>query len=195
MARTIFVSEDYIKSNTVIDDNVNAKTLLSIAYDAQEFYIEPLLGTRLYNKLKSDVEANSVTGDYLTLLNDYVVPTLVKWVEVEEVVMNHYRLRNKGTMIKSSENSQPASFRDLEFRLERASQKADQYGIKMVDYLQCNTDLFPEYCENDEGGELQPVRSAAKSGMYLGNAKKYYGKERDVYRYKKGYGFGYGCGW
>jgi len=183
MARVIFITESYIKSNTVVDDNVNATTLLSIAYDAQEQYIEPLLGTRLYNKLKTEVTADTLTGDYLTLMNDYVVPTLIKWIEHDFIPENHYRLRNVGTTVKSGEFGQSASFSELKFRMDMASKKAELKGLKMIDYLTCNTSSFPEYTINDKGGEIPAINSAARTGWYLGNSKVNYGeKEKDLKR-------------
>jgi hypothetical protein len=177
MARTLFVTEDYIKTNTVIDDQVDAQTLLVIAYDAQELYIEPLLGSRLYNKLKSDVEGSTLAGDYLTLMNTYVVQTLLKWIDHDYLPMSTFRSRNIGVGTKSGEFGNSASRSDLTFRMGLAENKANLIGMKMIDYLECNTDLFPEYCTNDQGGELDPLNSASKTGIYLGQAKNRYGKD------------------
>jgi len=177
MAKVLFITEDYFKSNTVVSDNVGAKVLTAAIQDAQAMYIEPLLGTRLYEALKTKIIGGTLTGDYLTLMNDYVVNTLVKWTEHDIIYMNNYKIRNKGTSTKNSENSQTVSFQELNFLMEKAQRKADFYGMKMVDYLTCNTSLFPEYCTNDEGGEVSPLKSAARTGLYLGQAKKYYGKK------------------
>jgi hypothetical protein len=185
MAEVLFLSEDFFKSKTVVDDNVGAKTLKAIIARSQDFYIEPLLGTDLYEKLKTDIAASTITGNYLTLLTDWVVPTLILYVESEVVYQNHYRLRNKGTQVKNSENSSPASLDELKFKMDRAQNMAEQKGMKMIAYLCDNEDLFPEYCDNEDGGDLDPIRSAASVGWVLGNVKLYDGKkDKDYYENK-----------
>jgi len=181
MAVTLFVTEDYIKTHTVIDDQVDAKTLMVVVADAQQLYIEPLLGTRLYDKLKTEVVANTLAGNYLTLMNTYVVPTLLKWIVHDWTPLNHFRLRNVGTTTKNGEFGSSASRSDLTFRMGLAENKANLIGMKMIDYLECNTALFPEYCTNDLGGELQPKNSATSTGIYLGQSKKYYGNDNKKY--------------
>ena len=180
MAKVLFITTDYFKSNTVSSDQISDKVLAATIADAQAMYIEPLLGTRLYEALKTKIIGATLTGDYLTLMNDYVVITLLKWVEHDLYYMNTYKNRNKGVSTKNSENSSPASFNELNFLMDKAQRKADFYGIKLVDYLICNSNLFPEYCTNDEGGEISPSRSAAKTGMYLGNAKRNYYTKQDA---------------
>ena len=44
---------------------------------AQQIDIQNLLGTDLYNKISADIIADSLTGDYLTLVNTYVQPCLI----------------------------------------------------------------------------------------------------------------------
>ena len=177
MAKVLFITTDYYKSNTVTSDQVGDKVLAATIADAQAMYIEPLLGTRLYEELKSKIIGGTLAGDYLTLMNDYVVITLLKWTEHDLFYMNNYKNRNKGVSTKNSENATTVSFNELNFLMEKAERKANFYGIKLVDYLVCNSNLFPEYCTNDEGGEISPVSSAAKSGLYLGNARKFYTKK------------------
>jgi len=177
MATVLFITADYYKSNTVTSDQVGDKVLAATIADAQAMYIEPLLGTRLYEALKTKIIGGTLAGDYLTLMNDYVVITLLKWTEHDLFYMNNYKNRNKGVSTKNSENATTVSFNELNFLMEKAERKANFYGIKLVDYLVCNSALFPEYCTNDEGGEISPVSSAAKSGLYLGNARKFYTKK------------------
>jgi len=177
MATVLFITADYYKSNTVTSDQIGDKVLAATIADAQAMYIEPLLGTRLYEALKTKIIGGTLAGDYLTLMNDYVVITLLKWTEHDLFYMNNYKNRNKGVSTKNSENATTVSCNELNCLLEKGERKANFCGIKLVDYLVCNSALFPEYCTNDEGGEISPVSSAAKSGMYLGNARKFYTKK------------------
>ena len=182
MAKTLFLSEDFFKSKSPVSDALGAKTFSATVERAQDFYIEPLLGTDLYEKLKTDVAAATITGNYLTLLTDWVVPTLILYVEVELTYQNHFRIANIGTTTKSSDNSTSVSLEELKFRMNRIQNMAEQKGQKMIAYLCDNEDLFPEYCDNEDGGDLDPIRSAANVGWVLGNVKLYDGKkDKDYY--------------
>lgn len=188
MAEVLFTNSEYIKANTVINGNVDEKVLMATIKDAQNIHIHSLLGTKLYKKLQAEVEANienstPYTACYEELICDYILPCLTKWVQYELTYMNHFRYRDKGTQVKNSQFGQPANFQDLTFLMDRERDKAEHYGNLMVTYLQCNTDKFPEYCDNTEGGEIDPVNNAFTSNIYLGlentNGKTY--KDEDDY--------------
>ena len=77
--RNPFISVEYLRRNTIISDNVDAKVLLSIIKMAESKYIKLSIGTSLYDKLHTDVMNNSVSGVYKTLLDDYILPTLTQY--------------------------------------------------------------------------------------------------------------------
>ena len=109
-----FISENYLKSTTVIDDNVDMKLLNPTLRLVQEKYILQILGTALYDKLVSDVSASSLSGSYKTLMDDYILPTMSWYVMLESPIPLGYRFMNKGVMRKNSDNSQPADIADLQ---------------------------------------------------------------------------------
>jgi len=49
----LFISETYVKNNTLIDENVDMRLILPSIKDAQELRIHPILGTPLYDDLKA----------------------------------------------------------------------------------------------------------------------------------------------
>ena len=49
MSRVLFISESYVKDNTVLDENVDAKLLRNVIEDVQRIKFEQYLGTDLYN--------------------------------------------------------------------------------------------------------------------------------------------------
>ena len=49
---------------------------------AQDSQIQPILGTDLFNKLKTDITAGTISGVYETLLQDYVQMATLKWTLV-----------------------------------------------------------------------------------------------------------------
>ena len=110
MAKVLFITENFIKENSPIDENVDVKFLRSTIYDAQRDYIKPILGSDLYDKIESDISGSTLTGDYLTLVNDYVSESLLKWVIFELTDVLLYKYRNKNVSKQDSENAQPVNY-------------------------------------------------------------------------------------
>ncbi len=71
MAEILFISDVYIKKYTQVNGAVDSQLLYPSVYLAQDKYLQPWLGTNLYNKLKDDIAANTLSGDYETLVTEY----------------------------------------------------------------------------------------------------------------------------
>ena len=77
---TLLVSQTYLREQSLISDNVDFKLLTPIIRIVQTIDIQQLLGTNLYDKILTDVEATSLTGNYKTLVDDYVLPAMVYYI-------------------------------------------------------------------------------------------------------------------
>ena len=49
----LFISEQYVKNTTLIDENVDVRLILPSIKDCQELRIHPILGTPLYEDLNT----------------------------------------------------------------------------------------------------------------------------------------------
>ena len=54
-AQVLFLSEQTLKQRSVLQDNVDMKIVTPTIIEVQEFYILPILGTSLYNELKTQI--------------------------------------------------------------------------------------------------------------------------------------------
>ena len=70
------VTSQQIKTRTSLGGNVDPDKFLHLVDDAEALVLEPVLGTKLYDKIVSDVGDASISGNYLTIYNDYIVPIL-----------------------------------------------------------------------------------------------------------------------
>ena len=77
MIQSQFISTDYIFKYTIIEQNVDADLVVKMIWKAQTTNIQEILGTNLYNRLVNDTP--NFTGQYLTLMNNYVQPALSEW--------------------------------------------------------------------------------------------------------------------
>ena len=162
----LFISETYVKNNTVIDENVDMRQILPSIRDAQELRILPILGTPLYEDLKTKITATTLTADDIILLDDYIAPCMAQWTLYECSVTMLFKYRNKTVGTKSSENGQPISYQDLQFLRDDWKNKAEEREARLINYLTDNTTLYPTYTQVSD--DLNPRTTAYQTSFYLG---------------------------
>lgn len=154
----LFVNTDYLKHLTTLSGSVNDAYIVPAVILAQDKYMQQYLGTDLYEKLRSDIKAGNLSGNYLTLMDNWVRKSTAWWSMVELIPNLYVQLDNGGLMIRSAENTNQISQDDLHREIERARQNAQFYTNRMIEYL-CNNDtLFPEYSSNT-AEEMRPERT------------------------------------
>jgi len=171
MARTLLIDMDYIKDNSILDDNVDERLMVDALWTAQREYIKPILGTDLFDDIIAKADAGTLAGDDLTLVNTYIAPCLLKYLVFEMTPILAYKYRNKGVVQQTSENSQATAFEDLNHLLNRWRDKAEMFGQDIVNYLCANSTLFPLYTSNSDGDDIYPTNSVYSGGLYLGGGK------------------------
>lgn len=172
MANVLFISETFLKQNTQVSDNVDVKYVREAILWAQDSEIQPTLGSTLYNKIKTDIEASSLTGVYKTLVDDYIQITLKHYVTAECLQMAHFKITNKGLQIQDSEQSSPASTSSIDRLVEKEINKADWYRQRLIDYLCENSSSYPEYTNPDSGVDvIQPTKNNYRTSIYLGGTR------------------------
>jgi len=166
----IFISEQALKDNSIINENVDMKVLLPTIKLAQEKFMLPILGTGLYNQIKTQVSAATVSVLNKTLLDDYIQPALIWWIMAEAPMPLTYKFMNKSVATRSSENSNAASLNDLLKLEERFKDNAEWYSQRITNYLLENSTLYPLYLSPGNGIDtIVPKRTMYSSGMYLGS--------------------------
>jgi hypothetical protein len=166
----IFISEQALKDNSIINENVDMKVLLPVIKLAQEKFMLPILGTGLYNEVKTQVSASNVSVLNKTLLDDYIQPALIWWIMAEAPMPLTYKFMNKSVATRSSENASPASLNDLLKLEERFKDNAQWYSQRITNYLLENSTLYPLYLSPGNGIDtIVPKKTMYSTGMYLGS--------------------------
>jgi len=160
MAQVLLIDSNYLKSMTAVNGSVDDNLVYPSVYLAQDKYIEQYTGTDLLTKIKTDVAGSGTTGNYTTLLNDYIRPALVWWTMVELAPNLQYRMDNGTLVQRQSEDAVPISDSVMKDMIERFKQNAIHYTRRMVDYLCHNSTLFPEYTSN-QFPDTYPARDVA----------------------------------
>ena len=77
MAKVLFIKRDDLVRNSVLSGNVDSDKFLQFIEISQEIHIQNYLGTKLYDKLRDDIVAGTLTTAYETLLDTYIQPMLI----------------------------------------------------------------------------------------------------------------------
>jgi hypothetical protein len=148
MAEAIFITREDIVKYTALNGNVDTDKFIQFVKIAQDIHIQNYLGTKLFLKLQADITANTLAGNYLTLVTTYVKPMLIHWGMVEYLPFAAYTIANKGVYKHSSENSENVQKTEVDFLIEKERNIAQSYTQRFIDYMSFNNNLFPEYRSN-----------------------------------------------
>ena len=179
----LFISEQYVKNTTLIDENVDMRLILPSISDVQELRIHPILGTPMYEDIKAKITAGTLTADEINLLDNYVAPAMAKWVMYECSASMLFKYRNKSVATKSSENSQPVSYQDLQFLRDEWKNKAEEREARLINFLCDNDNLFTKYKEHSD--DLNPRKTAYQTSYFLGAGSSNFCWKDDYNYYKK----------
>lgn len=169
---TILTSPARVKTDTPLNDSVDDNLLYPVIVTAQERNCHPILGTDLFEKLKTLIAAGEV-GDpgnenYETLLNVYMVPMLVQYTFAELIPVLRLRFINNSVVAMGSEQSTTATYDDLKPIINSANDIANFYKERAIDYLCYNSSLFPEFNSNT-GADMSPTSRNYTQGLNIGD--------------------------
>ena len=167
----LFISVQSIKDRTGLHANVDEKLVLPEIKTAQDMYILPALGSALYNELQTAVDSNTYTNLQTTLLDDYIVDTLIYFVMSELPQGLSFQFYNKGLLRKSGENQENPSMQDMIDVANRYKARAEFYKQRLIKYLKQNNALYPNYLNFGSGiDSIKPDNEGYTVSMYLGDA-------------------------
>ena len=166
MAEALLITRDDLVRFTSVNGNVDTDKFIQYIKIAQDIHIQNYLGTELLNKIKADIIATTLSGDYETLVNTYIKPMLIHWAMVEYLPFAAYTIANKGVYKHDSENATTVEKNQVHFLVEKQRQIALYYTQRFVDYINFNTASFPEYNSNSNG-DMYPRGENNLNGWYL----------------------------
>ena len=166
---TLYISATRLKKDSAIGGSVEDDLIMPYILLAQDMNILPILGTDLDAKLKSEIQGGTLAGVYKTLVEDFIQPALVQFSFVSLVPYLRLRFVNNAVVVMgATDQSSSATYDDLKPVMDTATDAAEFYRQRMIDYLRNNTSSFPEYTSNT-GADLDPTTRNYYAGINLDN--------------------------
>lgn len=166
MAEALFITRNDIVKFTALNGNVDTDKFIQFVKIAQDIHIQNYLGSKLFQKLQADIVANTLSGNYLSLLEIYIKPMLIHWSMVEYLPFAAYTIANKGVYKHTSENAENVDKNEVDYLLEKERSIAQHYTERFIDYMSFNQTLFPEYRAN-KNNDMFPDTNNNNIGWYL----------------------------
>ena len=164
---TLYISSTRLKKDSAIGGSVEDDLIMPYILLAQDMNILPILGTDLDAKLKAEIQAGSLAGAYKTLVETYIQPALVQFSFVSLVPYLRLRFVNNAVVVMgATDQSSSASYEDLEPVMNTATDAAEFYRQRCIDYLRNNQSSFSEYTSNS-GADLDPTTANYFAGINL----------------------------
>jgi hypothetical protein len=166
MPTALFIKREDIVRNTVISGNVDTDKFIQFIKIAQEIHIQNYTGTKLYDKISADIIANTLAGNYLSLVTDYLQPMLIHFAMTEYLPFAAFTVANGGVYKHTSENATSADKIEVDYLVEKERTIAKYYTERFIDYMSFNQSLFPEYNAN-VNEDIYPDRDSRPASWVL----------------------------
>ena len=183
--KTMLISVNEIKSNTLISQNVDDSYIATTIMTAQEIYLSKIIGTALYHSLQTLVynqiknTTPSIYDDehklYNELLQEWVKPLLKYRVSVDLLYNISFKIRNAGVVRNSDTNVSYAPLDEIKYLEKQFLTYYDYCCDKISRYLSANRMSFTELSENTPCYYDQAMLDkdfANSGGLFLGSSDK-----------------------
>ena len=169
MATVLFIDRTDLVRNSILDGNVDTDKFIFFIKTAQEIHIQNYLSTKMYDALTAAIVAGidlPENARWKSLLDEYVVPMLIWFTQVDYIPFASYQIRNGGMFKHRSENADTVSKDEVDYLVEKARTNAEWYSRRFIDFMSFNQTLYPEYTSNSND-DIYPSYDATFNGWVL----------------------------
>lgn len=171
MTKVFLISEDTLKSETIINDNTGSEYIKPAIETSQDIYLQQLIGSELLDKLYDLIENGKIGEEanfhYKDLIDDYITNYLKFKVLSEITLPLAYKYRNAGIVQANGDHYQQTTLRDAQMIQNHYEMRATFYAERMTKYLCANSSLFPEYRSTRNNSDIMADADAYKTNWVL----------------------------
>jgi hypothetical protein len=144
------INEMYFKQYSPIPNNYNIDEIWNFVHTSEKLWIEPILGTPLYEELLEQVNKNEVTPENSTLLLQ-IYPYLCFATCYEALPFIAYHFNEVGITSGKSENSDSVSVKGINYISNQLRAQTEAMKSLLKKFLNEHSDTYPLYRPDDCG--------------------------------------------
>ena len=152
-----FVTEQFLKTNTNITQNVDAKDLAPYIALSVKTYIQPILGYNFTNDLLTKFNAGT-TAPLEDELIEFVQFVTAFYSAYDAIPNLSFRVSNKGVQSQSGDYSASEGIAAVEYVRTNVLKFAKVHEGNMRAFLDLNKDSFPVYMADSNNDISAPDR-------------------------------------
>lgn len=173
MTNILLISEDTLKTHSVLNKNIWTDNLAPVIKATQDVDLQQILGSCLYKKLLKLVETGDIKKQeyaiYKTLLDEHILNYLIYQTLVNLIPEISTKITNMGLVTTSDEHVQNVSQAEREIVVGQYQKYADAYCKMLQGFLKENKNKISEL---DCCGEAE-LDSSATVGLWLGGSRSF----------------------
>lgn len=149
MTSTFIISEAKLRQFTDINNSVDTELIQNAVREAQDIHLQRIIGTKLYNKILSEIDADTLADPYLTLVTGYIQDFLLYAAYYEALEVVFIRSRNNGLLTPTGgENSINVDRTLFNQKRQSIENKMEYYAERLANYIAEEEAQFPELNSN-----------------------------------------------
>ncbi len=160
MAELLFITAQEMTKSTILSGNTDTDKFAFCIANVQLTTIEPLLGSQLYDKIVTDKTANTLSGLYLELYNDFIKPITKNESVAQYIEIASYMVDNAGIYKHTGDKIEVVDKQEVQFLAAKYKNMAQMYVIRFNKWICKN--YLPEYkCYQDEVNAIKGMNLTA----------------------------------
>ena len=168
----LMISQSKLKAFCDINENLDVELLLPNIQISQD-YLQTIIGTKLYKHLLDAIENETLNSDEVTLLEDYIQPSLLHRSYYEAIPSLWIRVMNKGLISPTSEQGNSVDAGSMKYLRNIQENRYQFYNQRLQDWLNSKSNLFPQYnTYNSNDGGMPPADTNYFSGVVIPNGNR-----------------------
>lgn len=146
MATVYFISENFIKSNGIITQNVDVKDFTPLIQFAAKAFVKKQIGSYFFDDLLAKYNNQTLSADEILLVEKMKYPILWR-ASAQAAITLTYQLKNKGLQKQNDDNSETVELKEATFIYDQYVQQAILFEKELKDFLIANKNDYPVYLD------------------------------------------------
>lgn len=163
----LFIDDQYLKNNTTLGQNIDPLTIYPFCEEAQDIYIQDLLGTPLYMDLTYKLFTGVTYSTNERTLVDLCSKCLAYYTVYMALPHLAIKIRNVGVARATSDNTQPSTMEEMKYIRDEIKNLSEFWAERTVIYLNNYAPLYPLYRTSGAHPDMSPSNGQYDSDIYL----------------------------
>jgi hypothetical protein len=145
MEVVLFITPAEVRERTSLDSNVDENKIINTIILAQDITLEPLLGSVMFDDIKAQVIADTLTAEYRTLIDQHMRKVLTSTILHKISMFLIYRYNNTGVVKNDIDKEAILSIPEIRTMRNEVEEYVGVYGQRLTAFLEANLETYPLY--------------------------------------------------